>query len=75
MLNGTNIRELSFFTGRGGPSICEGDQFFLGWSKAGGSFFSLGQGGDQNFSGVQEEGHNFFQEGGSKFFAPSAQYL
>ena len=34
------LRELSFFTGRGG--VCGGDQNFLGWSK-GGQFFSVGE--------------------------------
>ncbi len=65
------IRELSFITGRGGPSVCGG---------GGPEFFGVVKGGTKIFSVVQRGGPKFFEgQGGgdqnffSIFFGPSAQ--
>ncbi len=57
------LRELSFFTGRGGRRFVGGDQFFFSGPKGG---------GDQNFFRVKKGGPKFFCQ---IFFAPLAQCL
>ncbi len=52
------IRELSFFTGRGGRLFVGGPEFF-GVVKGGDQFFSVSQRGDQNFLRVKEGGPKF----------------
>ncbi len=65
-VSGFTVRDLSFFTGRGGRLF---GQNILGWSKGGGQFFSLGQrGGGPEFLGVHEGGQNFFFQEGPDFF-------
>ncbi len=49
-----DIRELSFFTGRG-SSVCGGTRFFWGGQR-GQFFFSVGKRAGQNFLMVKEEG-------------------
>ncbi len=44
------LRELSFITGRGGPSVCGGGtKIFWGSQRGGPKFFQCVKGGDQNF--------------------------
>ncbi len=52
----TNIRELSFFTGRGAVCLWGGETRIFWGSQRGDQFFSVGQRGDQNFLGSQRGG-------------------
>ncbi len=66
------LRELSFFTGKGGgASVCwGGGPEFFGVIKGSDQFFSVGQRGDQNFFRVRERGPKFCL---NNFFAPLPQ--
>ncbi len=67
------IRELSFFTGRGG-SLFVGEGTFLGWSEGWPKFFQGTKRGGQNFF-EGPKGVNFFFKRSFFFFATSAHYL